>query len=65
MQLDTIAKPHQADVIASFWAMMRELESQADNEKDAVLHVQVEGYYRLWNRMTGDNKQPIWLTRSQ
>ena len=63
MQLDTIAKALQPDIIHSFWTMLSELESQADNTGDAVLHVQVEAWYRQWNRMTGDNKQPRWLSR--
>ena len=63
MQLETIAPSEQADMIASFWQMMRELESQADCDNDNVLKHMVVGYYKQWNRVTGDNKSPIWVTR--
>ena len=56
MNLNTIAKSLQPDVISSFWAMLQELRSQADGNDDRVLKVQVEGWYRQWNAMTGDNK---------
>lgn len=32
----------------------------ADNNDDTVLKVQVEGWYKQWNRMTGDDKEPNW-----
>jgi hypothetical protein len=63
-QLKTIAPAMQEDVIASFWTMMKECESDADTNKDAVLKVWVEGWFRQWNRMTGDDKQPAWVTRA-
>jgi hypothetical protein len=63
VQLKTIAPALQEDVISSFWTMLRECESRADDEKDPVLCVWVEGWYRQWNRMTGDDKQPVWLMR--
>jgi hypothetical protein len=62
MQLETIAKKHQKDIIASFWSMLRELETQADNEGSALAKHFVEAYYRQWNEMTGDNKSPRWVS---
>lgn len=44
---------------------MRECESKADNDSDPVLKVWVEGWYRQWNRMTFDTKQPIWVIRAE
>jgi hypothetical protein len=58
MQLKTIPKGMQEDVIASFWYMLRELESKAEDNRDGILMIQVEGFYRQWNAMTGDNKSP-------
>lgn len=63
INFDTIKPSLQKDVISSFWTMMTELESQARNTDDAVLHVWVEGWYRQWNAMTGDNKQPAWMEK--
>lgn len=60
MQLENIKKSLQPDVIASYWGMLRELEVIADNENNPLLKVTVEGYYRLWNSVTNDNKQPRW-----
>lgn len=53
-----IAKELQSDVMASFWAMMMELESSAENQLDRHF---VEGYFRQWNRVMNDNKLPRWL----
>lgn len=60
MNLTTIPKRMQPDVISSFWSMLGELRTQADNDDDRTLKVQVEGWYRQWNEMTGDNKEPKW-----
>ena len=61
MQLETIPKAMQPDVIHSYWVMMQELQSKAHSDNDAVLMNWVEGFYRQWNQMTGDNKRPIWV----
>lgn len=58
--LNPIPKKMHADVISSYWIMLRELESKAEDGNDQILMVQVEGFYRLWNKMTGDNKLPRW-----
>lgn len=62
MNLITIKKSLQPDIISSFWTMLRECEGQAENDNDCVLKHQVEGYYRQWNLMTGDEKEPRWVT---
>jgi hypothetical protein len=62
-QLNNIPKSMHVAVIGSYWTMLRELESQADNESDPVLKHMVAGYYRQWNEMCEDNKEPIWETR--
>lgn len=54
-----------ADVLHCYWIMMRECESQADSKKDHVLRVQVEGFYRQWNKLNGTDLEPIWVTRSK
>jgi len=64
-QLEQIPRSMHKDVISSYWIMMSELMTQADNENDEVLKVLVEGFFRQWNRMTGDDKKPIWRTRDK
>lgn len=61
--LDDIPKEEHANVISCFWQMMRELEEQARNTKSRLDEIAVEGYYRLWNRITNDNKQPAWMEK--
>ena len=61
LELSKIKRSMHADVIQSFWTMMQELESTAYSDEDPVLQHQVEGWYRQWNRMTGDSKRPRWM----
>jgi hypothetical protein len=56
MQLDTIKRSLRLGDISSFWMMLR---SQA--EDDAVLGMQVEGWCRHQNAITGDSSLPKWL----
>lgn len=65
MQLETIKKSLQEDIIGSFWSMLRELETQADNENAVLLKRQVEGWYHQWNKMTSSERQPLWITREE
>jgi acyl carrier protein len=60
MNLTTIAESLQPDVISSFWTMLQECRTNADCNDDRVLRIQVEGWYRQWNAMTGDNKTVSW-----
>ena len=60
MQLETIPKAKQTDFISSFWTMLKECETKADNENDPVLKHWVEGWYRQWNEVTGSNLSPLW-----
>ena len=59
-----IPKSEQANIMASFWSMLRELESQADDKNRELEKHQVEGYYRQWNKIMDDNKEPYWVTRN-
>lgn len=61
LELHKIKRSMHHDIIHSFWIMMRECESTANNNDDRVLKVQVEGWYKQWNRMTGDDKKPAWM----
>lgn len=63
MNLITIKKSLQPMIISSFWAMLRECEAQAENNDDRMLKHQVEGYYRQWNLMTGNDQVPRWIKR--
>ena len=60
MQLETIKKSMQKDIIGSFWLMMRTLETQADNDNDNLQKHIVEGLYRQWNAMTDSEYEPRW-----
>lgn len=60
IELHKIKQSMHKDVIDSFWTMLQELETQANNEDDRLLKHQVEGWYRQWNRMTGDTKTARW-----
>ena len=67
VQMTSIPKKEQENVLASFWTMLRECESQVDNSKgkEPILRLWVEQWYGQWNRITGDSKEPIWKTREK
>jgi len=67
VQMETIKKADQADAIYMLWLLMQERESAVDSEGriDALGRIQVEGAYRLWNRITGDDKVPVWERRTK
>lgn len=67
VQMTSIPKKEQENVLASFWSMMRECESKVDDSggKEPVLRHQVEQWYGQWNRITGDSKEPVWKTREK
>ena len=47
------------NVMDSFWTMLQECETKANNN-DIVLKHWVKQWYKQWNRIMGDNKNPIW-----
>ena len=67
VQRKTIAREDQENALHCFWVMMSELDNVVDNGgcKDAVLKKQVEGFYRLWNKMTGSDNKPQWVLREE
>ena len=60
LELHKIKRSMHRDVIHTFWIMLRECETKANDDDDKLLKHQVEAWYRQWNRMTGDNKKPVW-----
>ena len=59
-------KKQQTSVMESFWSMMMELESQADVEKGKALEKHfVEAYFRQWNEIMKDTKEPAWVRRAK
>jgi hypothetical protein len=60
LELHKIKRSMHHDVLHSFWMMLCECENSAQTNNDAVLKVQVEGWIKQWNRMTGDTKKPKW-----
>lgn len=65
LNLDSIPAKMHKDVIGSYWIMLRELESTAENNNDRFLMHQVEGFYRQWNEMTGDLSRPVGIRSNQ
>ncbi len=63
VNLETIPEEEQRDFLATFWVLLGECEALADNSKDAYLERQVEGAFKQWNRVTGQNHEPRWKTR--
>lgn len=60
LELHKIKRSMHHDVIGSYWAMLQECEAKAAEADDRVLKHQVAGWYKQWNRMTGDTKLPVW-----
>lgn len=66
INLESIPKHEQANMLSSFWTMLQECETVVMNSKDGhmwrevVLKHWVEQWYEQWNRVTGDNKKPRW-----
>lgn len=52
-------------VMQSFWTMMRECETIADNDNDMLLKHQVECWYRQWNKLTARTNEPRWITQNK
>ena len=67
VQMSSIPKKEQENMLSSFWTMLQECESKVDNSerKDPVLKHWVEQWYGQWNRITGDNKEPVWQRREK
>jgi hypothetical protein len=65
VQMTTIPADEQENVLASFWTMLQECESNADNENNPVLKHWVVQWYGQWNRITGDSKEPRFVTRER
>lgn len=49
------------NLLTSFWILLGEAESKAENENDPVLKHQVAQFYKQWNRHTGHTHKPRWL----
>ena len=60
-----IPKAKQANVMSCFWSMLKELESKADGDKDALLKHQVAAYFKVWNDICDDTAVPVWVTRAE
>lgn len=63
--LTTIPKNEQENILSGFWDLLGEVEQNADNENSPVTKHMVEEYYKLWNRVTGQNHEPRWITRKK
>lgn len=54
------------DAMDTFWTMLKECETSADNRDDRVLKHCVEGWYSQYARITGGEiKEPRWIERAR
>ena len=65
INLTKIPKNEQEGMLTSFWTMLGTLESIADSTKNPLDMHMVTAMYKQWNRITGDNKSPVWVERKQ
>jgi hypothetical protein len=65
MNIQSISKDEQENILDSFWTMLCECENKAIENNDNLLKCLVEDWYNQWNRVTGDNKSPIWYDYSK
>jgi hypothetical protein len=65
MQLTAIPPNEQESALGSFWTMLQECESKADDNNDPVLKHWVEQWYLQWNRITLSNKAPRWAGQAK
>lgn len=61
---DTVNISDFEDFKHAFWVMLKECESQADSTNSGLLRHQVEGWFRLWGRLSGDEQLPAWRLRA-
>lgn len=63
----SIPKKEQENVMSSFWMMLKTCESNVDNsdEKNPLEKRWVEQWFQQWNRLSGENHEPIWVTRER
>lgn len=57
VQLEKIPASEHKSMLENFWLMLMMLESKGSSALDRQV---VEQLYNQWNRITGDNKQPVW-----
>lgn len=65
INLTKIPKNEQEGMLSSFWMMLGDLENHADNSKNLLDMHTVSEMYKQWNRITGDNKEPVWISRTK
>lgn len=65
MLIKPLTIDQQESVVHSFWMMLRECENHAEANDDVVLKRWVEGWYRQWNAMTGQDLQPKWPVKPE
>lgn len=65
VQMTKIPEDEQENVLANFWTMLQNCESKADDENNPVLKHWVTQWYEQWNRITGDSKEPRFVTRQR
>lgn len=57
-----ISDDEQQNMLSSFLQMLVECEIKAQCDNDPVLKHWVEQWFQQWNRVTGDNKKPQWIS---
>lgn len=54
----TIPNSKHGNLMAVYWSMLKELESNASN---VLERRNAESFYNLWNELCSDNKSPYWV----
>lgn len=65
LDLHSIPESEQENVLSIYWQLLGECEALADNENDAMLQRLVEGAFRQWNVVTGQDHVPRWISRKK
>ena len=60
-----IPEDRMDDVMSILWQLMRMVEDRADDTGNTLDKLLVQGSYRLWNDITGDTFEPVWILRKE
>lgn len=60
-----LPKKEHENVMSSFWTMLRECDSKADEDNDPILKLWVSQWYNQYNRICGTNAKPTWVVREE
>jgi len=62
MSYESIPPAEQGNVMGMFWFFLRQAEEDALDTGAAMDRHFVEAGYATWNRATGEDKKPLWMS---